>query len=96
VDRRVARAPQAGKPRKKKTARSASPLHRSPPAIAIMSLFAAMADENSVWSKGSSLFNISSPLNDLLDTDSFTLEQVLEEDELIQEVKTRNTKLLEL
>lgn len=37
-----------------------------------------------------------SPLNDLLEKDDFTLEQVLEEDELIQEVKTRNTKLLEL
>ncbi|TMW62545.1 hypothetical protein Poli38472_005163 [Pythium oligandrum] len=60
-----------------------------------MSLFAAMSDENSVWAKGSSLFNISSPLNDLLETDSFTLEQILQEDELIQEVKTRNTKLLE-
>ncbi|KAJ0412542.1 hypothetical protein ATCC90586_006909 [Pythium insidiosum] len=60
-----------------------------------MSLFAAMSDENSVWSKGSSLFNISSPLNDLLETENFTLEQVLQEDELIQEVKTRNTKLLE-
>lgn len=37
-----------------------------------------------------------SPLNDLLEKDDFTLEQVLQEDELIQEVKTRNTKLLEL
>lgn len=37
-----------------------------------------------------------SPLNDLLEKEDFTLEQVLEEDELIQEVKTRNTKLLEL
>lgn len=40
--------------------------------------------------------NVRSPLNDLLEKDDFTLEQVLEEDELIQEVKTRNTKLLEL
>ena len=37
-----------------------------------------------------------SPLNDLLEKDDFTLEQVLEEDELIQEVKTRNAKLLQL
>uniref|UniRef100_K3WM88 Uncharacterized protein n=1 Tax=Globisporangium ultimum (strain ATCC 200006 / CBS 805.95 / DAOM BR144) TaxID=431595 RepID=K3WM88_GLOUD len=59
-----------------------------------MSLF-SMSDESSMWGKGSSLFNISSPLNDLLEKDDFTLEQVLEEDELIQEVKTRNTKLLE-
>ncbi|KAH7484638.1 hypothetical protein PRIC1_003951 [Phytophthora ramorum] len=60
-----------------------------------MSLFSAMADEGSVWAQGSSLFNISSPLNDLLEKDDFTLEQVLQEDELVQEVKTRNTKLLE-
>lgn len=60
-----------------------------------MSLFASMSDENSVWAKGSSLFNISSPLNDLIESETYTLEQVLQEDELIQEVKTRNTKLLE-
>ncbi|ETI45763.1 hypothetical protein F443_09747 [Phytophthora nicotianae P1569] len=60
-----------------------------------MSLFSAMADDGSVWAQGSSLFNISSPLNDLLEKDDFTLEQVLQEDELVQEVKTRNTKLLD-
>ncbi|KAI9913612.1 hypothetical protein PsorP6_005158 [Peronosclerospora sorghi] len=60
-----------------------------------MSLFSAMADENSVWAQGSSLFNITSPLNDLLERENFTLEQVLEEDELVQEVKTRNTKLID-
>lgn len=54
-----------------------------------------MADDGSVWAQGSSLFNISSPLNDLLEKDDFTLEQVLQEDELVQEVKTRNTKLLD-
>ncbi|KAF1791079.1 SIT4 phosphatase-associated protein family [Phytophthora cactorum] len=60
-----------------------------------MSLFSAMADDGSVWAQGSSLFNISSPLNDLLEKDDFTLQQVLQEDELVQEVKTRNTKLLD-
>ncbi|KAE8914945.1 hypothetical protein PF005_g7803 [Phytophthora fragariae] len=60
-----------------------------------MSLFSAMADEGSVWAQGSSLFNISSPLNDLLEKDGFTLEEVLQEDELVQEVKTRNTKLID-
>lgn len=45
---------------------------------------------------GGGLLTRDSPLNDLLEKDEFTLEQVLEEDELIQEVKTRNTKLLEL
>ncbi|RLN64538.1 hypothetical protein BBP00_00003395 [Phytophthora kernoviae] len=54
-----------------------------------------MADEGSVWAQGSSLFNISSPLNDLLEKEDFTLEEVLQEDELVQEVKTRNTKLLD-
>ncbi|KAG2919846.1 hypothetical protein PC110_g12511 [Phytophthora cactorum] len=54
-----------------------------------------MADDGSVWAQGSSLFNISSPLNDLLEKDDFTLQQVLQEDELVQEVKTRNTKLLD-
>uniref|UniRef100_M4B231 Uncharacterized protein n=1 Tax=Hyaloperonospora arabidopsidis (strain Emoy2) TaxID=559515 RepID=M4B231_HYAAE len=54
-----------------------------------------MADEDSVWAQGSSLFNVSSPLNDLLEKDDFTLEQVLQEDELVQEVKTRNTKLID-
>ena len=61
-----------------------------------MSLFSAMADESNVWGQGSSLFNMSSPLNDLLEKDAFTLEQVLQEDELVQEVKTRNTKLIDL
>ncbi|CAI5740167.1 unnamed protein product [Peronospora destructor] len=60
-----------------------------------MSLFSAMADEGNVWGQGSSLFNISSPLNDLLEKDDFTLEQVLQEDELVQEVKTRNAKLID-
>lgn len=54
-----------------------------------------MTDDSSVWAQGSSLFNISSPLNDLLEKDDFTLEQMLQEDELVQEVKTRNTKLLD-
>ncbi|CAK4641505.1 hypothetical protein AeNC1_012018 [Aphanomyces euteiches] len=59
-----------------------------------MSLFAS-DDSGSVWTTAGSLFNISSPLSDLLDRDDFTLEQVLEEDELIQEVKSRNVKLLQ-
>ncbi|OQS07292.1 serine/threonine-protein phosphatase 6 regulatory subunit [Thraustotheca clavata] len=59
-----------------------------------MSFFAS-DDSGSVWSKAATLFNISSPLADLLEREDFTLEQVLEEDELIQEVKTRNVKLLQ-
>lgn len=61
-----------------------------------MSLFSAMADEGCMWVQGSSRFNLSSQLNSLLEKESFTLEQVLQEDELVQEVKTRNTKLIEL
>ena len=42
---------------------------------------------------GSSCF---SAINDILDKDVFTLEELLEEDELLQEVKSRNTKLIDL
>ena len=37
-----------------------------------------------------------SPLIDLLDTGNFTLEDLLREDELIQEVKAKNDTLIEL
>jgi hypothetical protein len=37
-----------------------------------------------------------SPVNDLLDKGEFTLEDLLEEDELIQEVKSKNERLIEL
>lgn len=37
-----------------------------------------------------------SPINDLLEKGGFTLDQLLEEDELIQEVKSKNDKLIEL
>jgi hypothetical protein len=37
-----------------------------------------------------------SPINDLLDKGEFTLENLLKEDELIQEVKSKNERLLEL
>ncbi|KAF0699602.1 Aste57867_9853 [Aphanomyces stellatus] len=60
-----------------------------------MSFFASADEGTSVWSTAGSLFNISSPLTDLLEKEDFTLEQVLEEDELIQEVKSRNVKLLQ-
>ena len=38
----------------------------------------------------------SSPINDILNADSFTLEQILEEDEVIQETRTANQKLIHL
>jgi hypothetical protein len=37
-----------------------------------------------------------SPLMDLLDSGNFTLEDLLREDELIQEVKAKNDRLIEL
>lgn len=38
----------------------------------------------------------SSPINDLLDSGNFTLENLLCEDELIQEVKAKNDRLITL
>ena len=37
-----------------------------------------------------------SPINDILDKDSFTLEEILAQDEVLQEVKSLNIKLVEL
>ena len=37
-----------------------------------------------------------SVINDILERDLFTLEELLEEDELLQEVKSRNVKLIDL
>ncbi len=37
---------------------------------------------------------IFSPIADLLEMDDFSLEKLLEEDELIQEVKSRNGKVV--
>jgi serine/threonine-protein phosphatase 6 regulatory subunit 3 len=37
-----------------------------------------------------------SPINDILEKEHFTLEELLEENDLLQEVKARNDKLLEL
>jgi hypothetical protein len=46
-------------------------------------------------SRLSSFFMIS-PINDLLDKGGYTLEDLLLEDELIQEVKSKNNRLIEL
>lgn len=37
-----------------------------------------------------------SPINDILDKDSFTLEEILAQDEVLQEAKSLNIKLVEL
>ena len=39
---------------------------------------------------------LDSPINDILEKECFTLEELLQEDELLQEIKSRNMKLLEL
>lgn len=43
-----------------------------------------------------SLKYAASPISDILERDSFTLEDLLEEGELLQELKARNSKLIEL
>ena len=61
-----------------------------------MSLFASLGQEDvddSLWGDGG-LFS-QNPVQDILDREEgFTLEELLEEDELIQEVKHLNTKLI--
>ena len=58
-----------------------------------MSLFAGVG-QGDVWSiSGISFANA---INDILEKESFTLEELLQEDELLQEVKSRNSKLIEL
>jgi len=37
-----------------------------------------------------------SPVQDILEKDEFTLSELLEEDELLQEVKAQNKKLIDL
>lgn len=37
-----------------------------------------------------------SPINDILDKDSYTLEEILAQDEVLQEVKSLNIKLVNL
>ena len=58
--------------------------------------FIVIREERSSFSLCRGVYGLCSPLNDLLEKDSFTLEEVLQEDELIQEVKSRNQKLIDL
>ena len=55
-----------------------------------MSALLAGAD---IWSTGA--FAMESPLKDLLDSDNFTLEQLLAEDELLQEIRGVHPKLID-
>jgi len=38
----------------------------------------------------------SSPVNDLLDRGNYTLQELLDEDDVLQEVKAMNTRLVDL
>jgi serine/threonine-protein phosphatase 6 regulatory subunit 3 len=58
-----------------------------------LSLFAGVG-QGDVWSISGISF--ASAIGDILDKESFTLEELLQEDELLQEVKSRNVKLIEL
>ena len=57
-----------------------------------MSLFASLG-HGDIWSISGISFT--SPLNDILEKESFTLEELLQEDELLQEVKSHNHRLIE-
>ncbi|GMH95368.1 hypothetical protein TrST_g10743 [Triparma strigata] len=57
-----------------------------------MSLFASLGNGGDIW--GSS-FDFSSPLKDLLESESFTLTDLLQQDELLQEVKSLNSQLVD-
>ncbi len=58
-----------------------------------MSLFASLG-QGDIWALSGISF--ASPINDLLDRGNYTLEDLLNEDELIQEVKAKNDRLIEL
>ncbi|CAM9458265.1 unnamed protein product [Sphacelaria rigidula] len=57
-----------------------------------MSLF-SISGGGEIWSSAG--FAFVSPINDILDKDDFTLEEILAQDEVLQEVKSLNVKLVE-
>mmetsp|Transcript_1429 Transcript_1429/g.1835 ORF Transcript_1429/g.1835 Transcript_1429/m.1835 type:complete len:819 (-) Transcript_1429:283-2739(-) len=57
-----------------------------------MSLFNNLGGGD-IW--GSNGFLFTSPINDILEKENFTLIELLQEDEIIQEVKSLNTKLID-
>jgi hypothetical protein len=57
-----------------------------------MSLLGASAMMGDIWSTGA--FSLESPLKDLLDSGSYTMEQLLAEDELLQELRGVHPKLI--
>ena len=56
-----------------------------------MSLFSSLG-QGDIWSLSGISF--ASPVNDILDKEFYTLEELLEEDDLLQEVKSKNERLL--
>eukprot|EP01041_Mallomonas_annulata_P003799 gene3799-7550_t len=59
-----------------------------------MSLFSSLGQSaNDIWSITGISF--ASPVNDILDKENFSIEELLREDELLQEVKSRNGRLIE-
>ncbi|CAN0252954.1 unnamed protein product, partial [Discosporangium mesarthrocarpum] len=58
-----------------------------------MSLFSNFGSGD-IWSNTD--FSLASPINDILDKATYTLEEILAEDEVLQEVKSNNTKLVSL
>jgi len=56
-----------------------------------MSLFSSLG-HGDIWSISGISF--ASPVNDILDKESYTLEELLQEDDLLQEVKSKNERLL--
>ncbi len=58
-----------------------------------MALFSAHS-QGDIWALSGMSF--ASPVSDILEKESFTLEELLEEDELIQEVKSKNDRLIQL
>jgi hypothetical protein len=58
-----------------------------------MSLFATLS-QGDIWTISGISF--ASPINDILEKEEFTLEDLLREEELLQEVKAKNMRLIEL
>ena len=56
----------------------------------IIILYVTLADIKTYYN------NLSSQINDILEKPSFTLEELLKEDDLLQEAKSLNSKLLDL
>ena len=57
-----------------------------------MSIFESLG-QGDIWSLGGMQFE--SPVRDILDKESFSLDELLREDDLLQEIKCKNSKLIE-